>query len=344
MRPAAPPPSVGTSVGTAYTVKPYDTGIQIAEQLGIDFGALEKANPGIKWMLLQVGQILNVPVGTQASAGATVPSASQPKKPVTGQYVTYSGAVNTAQPPYPLMSTWIPFLNLWAMNSANIGTTCVFASSSVPVNTESETASLKYNIQSVANETNVHPSFILAMILQESNGCVRVPTTSSWENVQNPGLMQSFNGRASCNSNGHLEKPCPDYKIKAMIYDGVKGNQNIGMLPALRSGAEQIGSQWPLKGSADPKVNVTANAQVQGSNGNTQASGKGSVSTGMGVPSVKQTDEAILYYQAARIYNSGSLADDGDLSSPTKSTRCYVSDIANRLQGWTGASKSCTLI
>ena len=42
-------------------------------------------------------------------------------------------------------------------------------------------------------------------------------------------------------------------------------------------------------------------------------------------------------YQAARGYNSGSI-NFADLSDPKGATSSYVSDIANRLQGWDGSS------
>lgn len=47
------------------------------------------------------------------------------------------------------------------------------------------------------------------------------------------------------------------------------------------------------------------------------------------------------FYRAARIYNSGSL-NAGDLNDPRGATKCYSSDIANRLVGWTG-NGACSL-
>lgn len=52
-------------------------------------------------------------------------------------------------------------------------------------------------------------------------------------------------------------------------------------------------------------------------------------------------DEATYYYQAARRYNSGSLAPDGDLGREG-ATPCYCSDIANRLIGWSSGTSGCT--
>ena len=45
-------------------------------------------------------------------------------------------------------------------------------------------------------------------------------------------------------------------------------------------------------------------------------------------------------YDAARIYNSGSIPADGNLSGGG-ATSCYVSDIANRLTGWANAPHGC---
>ncbi|KAL9617191.1 MAG: hypothetical protein Q9160_007996 [Pyrenula sp. 1 TL-2023] len=46
-------------------------------------------------------------------------------------------------------------------------------------------------------------------------------------------------------------------------------------------------------------------------------------------------------YSAARMYNSGIIADDGDLSNGAGATACYASDIANRLTGWIYAKSTC---
>ncbi|KAK3721949.1 hypothetical protein LTR37_002765 [Vermiconidia calcicola] len=46
-------------------------------------------------------------------------------------------------------------------------------------------------------------------------------------------------------------------------------------------------------------------------------------------------------YSAARGYNSGYIPKSGDLSEAAGATKCYVSDIANRLTGWVRAKSSC---
>lgn len=69
--------------------------------------------------------------------------------------------------------------------------------------------------------------------------------------------------------------------------------------------------------------------------------GSSSDSTGLG-EFAKANAQA--YYRAARIYNSGELPNPGSLEDAASSTKCYVSDVANRLVGWNGLPASgCTL-
>jgi hypothetical protein len=64
--------------------------------------------------------------------------------------------------------------------------------------------------------------FILAIMMQESKGCVRAPTTA-WGHA-NPGLMQSAEGKGSCNPDGNPISPCPATEIRQMIHDGTNGD------------------------------------------------------------------------------------------------------------------------
>ena len=61
------------------------------------------------------------------------------------------------------------------------------------------------------------------------------------------------------------------------------------------------------------------------------------MATGMGTNDIAQA-----YYRAAKFCNSGpdSLKNSTDLGSPG-ATRCYRSDIANRLLGWVNATMAC---
>ena len=57
---------------------------------------------------------------------------------------------------------------------------------------------------------------------------------------------------------------------------------------------------------------------------------------------IQDVGYAEAYYRAARLYNSGEIDDSGDLGKGS-ATHCYVSDIANRLVGWTDSEHGCTL-
>ena len=155
-----------------------------------------------------------------------------------------------------------------------------------------EVGSIYDAIQEVAEETKVDHRFILAIILQESGGCVRVPTSNF--GVRNPGLMQDHNGDATCNSDitGVVQNPCPQDVISGMVREGTAGTDD-------GDGLAQCINE----------------------------SGKGDVSA---------------FYIAARLYNSGSVDDSGDLCKGI-ATHCYSSDIANRLTGWVQAPHSCSL-
>lgn len=153
-------------------------------------------------------------------------------------------------------------------------------------NSEEELSYLSSSIQSVATSSGVDARFILAIVLQESNGCVRVGTTDN--GVSNPGLMQSHSGTGSCGNN--KQSPCPETEILQMIKDGTEGTS-----------------------AGDGLKQCLANNGGSG---------------------------AAAYYRAARCYNSGSVASSGNLGQGG-STHCYVSDVANRLLGWSSGPSSC---
>lgn len=75
-----------------------------------------------------------------------------------------------------------------------------------------------------AAATGVDHRLILAIIMQESHGCVRVQTTNG--GVRNPGLMQDHNGAATCNDNGRVQNPCPSATIYQMISEGTAGTNS----------------------------------------------------------------------------------------------------------------------
>lgn len=189
------------------------------------------------------------------------------------------------------MSDWVSFSDMWNAYLPFIGANCDFASGDGAPNTATETSQLHDAIEAVAATSLLDHRFIFAIVMQESNGCVRVPTTEG--SHANPGLMQSNQGTGTCNNAGVVSDPCPVDEIFQMIEDGVFGT----------------------------------------------ASGDGLI---QGVNSATGITGAQAFYIAARVYNSGSVPAGGDLGAPG-ATRCYASDIANRLTGWVVAANDCTL-
>lgn len=195
-------------------------------------------------------------------------------------YTVFAGDGTPAQG-WPQESQWKSFEDAW---NANVATTLQSCTQfGMDNNSQEESDNIKKAIQEISGESGVKPEFILAIVMQESKGCVRAPTTNY--GFDNPGLMQSFQGTSSCNPNGVGVVPCPYDQIKGMIADGSGLNGEVGL-------------KWGLQQS--------------------------------GATDVSQ------FYKAARIYNSGSIAADGNLNGGI-ATHCYATDVANRLIGWTDA-------
>ncbi|KAF2861745.1 hypothetical protein K470DRAFT_293997 [Piedraia hortae CBS 480.64] len=87
-----------------------------------------------------------------------------------------------------------------------------------------------------AASSGVDAWFVLAIVIQESGGCVRVPTTSY--SVSNSGLMQSHEGSHSCNSGAQVTTPCPAEEIQGMITEGMQGTASSSTY-ALHGGISQ---------------------------------------------------------------------------------------------------------
>lgn len=187
---------------------------------------------------------------------------------------------------WPDEGQWISFENAWLANIDTIRISCGQFGQENP--SDQEIIDTKSAIEEVSNESAMDVRFVFAIMMQESKGCVRVPTTA-WSH-ENPGLFQSFQGTGTCNANGSGIVPCPASMIKQMVSDGVSGTTSG---PGLRQNLEQSSATGSQK-----------------------------------------------YYEAARIYNAGSIPDDGDLGAPG-ATQCYCSDVANRLTGWTTAESHC---
>jgi hypothetical protein len=124
-------------------------------------------------------------------------------------YTMYSGGASN----FPDKSRWVSFNNMFTANAVNMRVSC--ANNGWGANdSEDEINGIRQGIESVAADSGVDHRYILATIMQESVGCVRVPTTNN--GVRNPGLMQSHNGVTFDPSN-------PAGSIRQMIVDGTQG-------------------------------------------------------------------------------------------------------------------------
>lgn len=213
--------------------------------------------------------------GSSSPGGVNIGGGKAYLKTFTGDGAASAG--------WPSEDEWGSFDSMFDANLKNvISKSCTgFGQAN---NSPSESADVKSAIESVAQSSGVDARFILAVVMQESNGCVRAPTTNY--GVTNPGLMQSHDGASSC----YNVNPCPKSTIQGMIEDGVNGTP-----------------------SGDGLKQLLAKA-----GGNTTAA----------------------FYKAARMYNSGSVDPSGDLGKGI-ATHCYVSDIANRLLGWSEGVGGC---
>lgn len=129
-------------------------------------------------------------------------------------YTYYSG--NASQ--FPASSKWISFGDMWNNNLDTIKNSCTWLKEGKN-NSPQMVTDIYDSIQSRANASLVDHRFILATILQESGGCVRVGHTTSSGGVRNPGLMQSHNGHSYSASHTKLS-------ILAMVQDGTQGTKD----------------------------------------------------------------------------------------------------------------------
>ena len=157
----------------------------------------------------------------------------------TDTYNFYQGDGSTNDG-WPATISWVSFGEMWAANSANMG-----CPSGVTQNSPEEIQDIHDAIEQVAQLSSVDHRFILAIIMQESAGCVRVQTTVSPDGtVTNPGLMQDHDGSGTCNpSGGSQTTPCPDSEIVQMIEDGTQGTPQGDGLVQLINQQTIVGSE-----------------------------------------------------------------------------------------------------
>ncbi|KAK0314670.1 hypothetical protein LTR01_001494 [Friedmanniomyces endolithicus] len=225
-----------------------------------------------------------------SSSSTAAPPATSPSSPASDLHGTaYTGDGGS----WPGQESWVgSFDEMFIKNTKAMSASC--SQFGQPNNSPQEIEDIKSAIQSVGKSSGVDPRFILAIVMQESNGCSRTWSTSY--SVINPGLMQTHEGTGSCYTalaaNGVVIKPgvasvpCSSSSITQMITDGVNGTASG---PGLAQLLKQAGG-----------------------------------------------NDAQTFYRAARLYNSGAIPSNGDLSAGG-ATATYASDVANKLCGFVAA-------
>lgn len=137
------------------------------------------------------------------------------------KYVFYRGNGEVSSG-WPDKSRWVSFQSMFDNNKNTMFGSCAWFGQAG--NSGPEVGAIWNAIQQVSQETGVDHRFVLAVLMQESGGCVRAPTTNY--GVRNPGLMQDHNGAATCNENGNVQNPCPDATITQMVRDGTAGTSS----------------------------------------------------------------------------------------------------------------------
>lgn len=128
-------------------------------------------------------------------------------KPINS-YTCYAGPASQ----FPPMSAWVNFNTMWrnavtyAMNASSIN------------DTKQEIADIRTAILAVSQQAKVDARVILATVLLESTGNVRVPCTVSYGGVYNCGLMQSYDAKKQV-----YNASAPQQSITLMIRNGVQG-------------------------------------------------------------------------------------------------------------------------
>lgn len=153
---------------------------------------------------------------TLAAVATAMPATLQAR--FSDSYKFYTGD-GSSKAGWPAVSAWGSYDQLWNANVPLMQKSCGWNGWGAD-NSNAEIQSIKNAINDVSGQTGVDKRFILAIVMQESKGCVRVPTTNN--GVRNPGLMQSHNGSGSCAG----KNPCSQGDITQMIKDGTAGTSS----------------------------------------------------------------------------------------------------------------------
>lgn len=136
-------------------------------------------------------------------------------KAANDSYTCYSGDWTK----YPPKSQWLSFSTMWNYNKQNMYNACSNLGYKTPNDNLTQLQQMYQGIQTVAEESQVDHRFILAVIVQESLGCVYVGATEAPDgSTPNPGIMQSHNGTQYDVNNSAAS-------ILQMIRDGTEGTK-----------------------------------------------------------------------------------------------------------------------
>ncbi|KAK5120364.1 hypothetical protein LTR85_006303 [Meristemomyces frigidus] len=162
------------------------------------------------------------PSANLPSAGTGQPPASALSPGLGDTYKFYSGDGSIAEG-WPGVDDWVDFYTMWQSNEALMNSSC--SAFAVQSNSLAENEDILDAIGKESAASGVDKRFVLAIIMQESKGCVRVATTySPGDDVRNPGLMQTHNGSGTCS--GTQDGPCDATVITQMVKDGVTGTSD----------------------------------------------------------------------------------------------------------------------
>ncbi|KAF7186000.1 hypothetical protein HII31_12663 [Pseudocercospora fuligena] len=153
------------------------------------------------------------------SGAATRDSVNNTKDGIGGGqdvYTNYKGNATKMLAELPV-AKWVSFEDMWNNNLDTLQNSCGWLDYGENDSTE-EIQDIYNAIQDRANASLVDHRLVLAFVLQESKGCVRVPNTKSSGGVKNTGLMQAHNGH-------EYTKKHQQASIVAMIQDGVQGTK-----------------------------------------------------------------------------------------------------------------------
>jgi hypothetical protein len=162
------------------------------------------------------------------------PANTTSQRAVADRYIFFQGdgSVNAG---WPSQDAWGSWEELWSVNVPLMRGSCGWNGWGAD-NSDNEINDIQNAINIVSSQTGVDRRFILAIIMQETGGCVRAPTT--WNGVTNPGLMQSHNGGGSCAG----INPCPSSEIVEMVSDGTAGTPfGDGLLQTLQRTSAALG-------------------------------------------------------------------------------------------------------